>query len=89
MWEKRIEPNSGTAHVAKCFPFWHPGIGGFRKENIMPRKNRNTKSIAICPPGLKNLYLYFFLKYKCTTKGHLISKGLFGILKSSKKRTKK
>ena len=20
MWEKRVEPNSGTAHVAKCFP---------------------------------------------------------------------
>ena len=22
MWEKRVEPNSGTAHVAKCFPKW-------------------------------------------------------------------
>ena len=20
MWEKRVEPNSSTAHVAKCFP---------------------------------------------------------------------
>ena len=28
MWEKRVEPNSGTAHVAKCFPkIFRPSYG--------------------------------------------------------------
>ena len=36
MWEKRVEPNSGTAHVAKCFPTeancWH--VFMYKIENL-------------------------------------------------------
>ena len=49
MWEKRVEPNSGTAHVAKCFP---KIIGGFISKSFslwekslkrLSKQNNNSK----------------------------------------------